>query len=397
MKKQKVFVGIGCGVVQLGLWAYYAKSKNCRIVLARINQKKVDQLRGNKGFYSINIAHKENIETRSIGPVEVYGLKNVEERREIIQALKIADVIVTAVPSTNSYDEGGVAGLLREGLEGRQDGVIIYASENRIKAAKYLQELVDPDGLLKNIYFLDTVIARMGGMQDPLSLAEEGIVLTPITPADSNAILVEDFDKIILEKNKSGKDPMTTFPNFVFSDAIDRHEDLKLYGHNAVHYLLGSIAKDKKYTHMSDLAKDLEALEFGRGALLEETGCWFNASNKGVLFTETEYTEWVENILDRITNPHLYDKVDRVIKDPERKLGYNDRIIGAITKALDAGTVPRRFIYGAILAVKNALNKGSFDRECEDFLETIWREDASSAQIKKLIVLFKQIDGQTKD
>jgi mannitol-1-phosphate/altronate dehydrogenase len=52
-----------------------------------------------------------------------------------------------------------------------------------------------------------------------------------------------------------------------------------------------------------------------------------------------------------MVNPWLNDLVARVIRDPRRKLGWNDRLIGTMRLVLDAGITPRRFAEGAAAAL----------------------------------------------
>ena len=48
-----------------------------------------------------------------------------------------------------------------------------------------------------------------------------------------------------------------------------------------------------------------------------------------------------------MTNPYLRDRTERVIRDTPRKLAWDDRLIGTMRLALDAGVTPRRFALGA--------------------------------------------------
>ena len=52
----------------------------------------------------------------------------------------------------------------------------------------------------------------------------------------------------------------------------------------------------------------------------------------------------------RMTNPWLQDAVARVIRDPQRKLAWNDRLIGTMRLALDANIEPKRYARGAAAA-----------------------------------------------
>jgi len=52
-----------------------------------------------------------------------------------------------------------------------------------------------------------------------------------------------------------------------------------------------------------------------------------------------------------MTNPFLVDMIERVTRDTERKLGWNDRLIGTMRVALGQGVIPRRYAFGAAAAL----------------------------------------------
>ena len=60
---------------------------------------------------------------------------------------------------------------------------------------------------------------------------------------------------------------------------------------------------------------------------------------------------YVDGLLVRMTNPFLKDAIDRITRDPERKLGWDDRVIGTMRMVLSQGVEPVNFGKGAKLAV----------------------------------------------
>ena len=357
MKGQKVFVGIGSGAIQLGLWAYYANLSGMKVILSDVDSVKVEQIRKNKNSYCINIAYFDRISSVKVSPVEIYNLNIPEERNEILKFITQANDIVTAVPDISTYQKG-IGDLLREGLLLRKEDfpVAIYASENRVKAAQTLKRLVYPEGDTPPfVQFCDTVIARMGGSHSNPRLIER-LNLTPITPGSKEALLVEDFDKIIIEKEHLSENYSfdTGFSRFCATSDIGLYEERKLWGHNAVHSLLGFIGKLKGYEFMSEYNGDIDFGYIGVDALLEETGSWFKEKykkSKEETVTEDGYKSWAVQLCRRIVSPFLYDSVDRIIRDPERKLGWDDRLLGIIRNALSAGVIPRRYALGVAAAL----------------------------------------------
>ncbi len=107
-------------------------------------------------------------------------------------------------------------------------------------------------------------------------------------------------------------------------------EEAKLYGHNAVHSLLVCRV-------MSAIGSDRELLDLGRKAFLEESGAALirkYGSTGEPLFTGKGFRLYAEDLLEQMINPYLHDRVERICRDPLRKLGYGDRIFGTIRSLL---------------------------------------------------------------
>lgn len=401
MENEKTFVGIGSGAIQLGLWAYYASLSGMKIVLVEVDEEKIKNIKKNKNFYCINIAHFDRIEHIRIGPVEIYNPNIKREREKIIEAIRFANDITTALPSTSFYKEGGVAGLLSEGLSERKSPVIIYASENQIEAGEMLEGFVFPEGKPEFIQFSETVIEKMGGPHFDKSLIDE-LGLKRITPESKDALLVEDFDKIIIEKPKIPEKfrYKSCFDRFFPADDIMLYEELKLFGHNAVHSLLGFLGKLKGYQFMSQYNGDSDFGYIGVDALINETGFWYKRKYKNSgeeVVSEEGYKKWVEKLCRRIVNPFLYDLVDRIIRDPKRKLGWNDRIIGTMRNALAYGVTPKRYALG----VAAALYERNLEREkAISNLESIWGKNVEEKFKREILSIvgdaFEVIDEWKK-
>lgn len=352
---QKVFVGIGSGAIQLGLWAYYAFRKGAKVVLSEVDEGRVKDIRSNGNCYHINLARFDRVVSVKIGPVDICNPSVREDRNRLLAAIREANDIVTAVPSTKVYEKGGIAALLAEGLSKPERPVLIYASENQIGAARQLESLAFPGGRPARVELSETVIERMGGPQDDPELIGK-LHLETITPGKGPALLVEEFDQIRVEhETLSKREPYESlFTMFFPTSHIHFFEELKLLGHNAVHFLLGTLGKHKGYTFMSEWNGDPDFGWIGVDALMEETGGWFKknyVSAGEAVATEEGYSRWTSELARRIVNPFLYDRVDRIIRDADRKLGWEDRIIGTMRKALEAGVEPRRFALGVAAAL----------------------------------------------
>jgi mannitol-1-phosphate 5-dehydrogenase len=358
---EHTFAGFGFGPIQAGLFAKEAfQSGNFgRIVVAEIDQRLVDTVRANDGTYHVNVAARDRIETVKVDHVELLNPTIPQEAAVLRQALTQATEIATCLPSVNFFDSGGaasVAALIADGLrERRADATIVYAAENHNHAAEILEEVVARRlnaSLPPRIQFLNTVIGKMSQVvTDPHEIAERG--LAPIAPGIERAFLVEEFNRILVTR--------TTIPGFapgigVFIEKEDLlpFEEAKLYGHNAIHALLGFLAMLKGYGKMAALRSDPSLMRVARAAFSEESGGALlrkYAALSDELFTEAGYRHYAEDLLERMTNPYLADTVARATRDVVRKLGINDRIFGTMSLALEYGIEPKNMALGALAGI----------------------------------------------
>ena len=147
----RTFVGFGFGAIQAGLFLYEAwRSGNFgRLVVAEVMPPVVDAVRANGGFYTLNLAHADHVETVQVGPIEIYNPADAEDRSKLLAALVAAQEIATAVPSVTFYKAdapGSIHRLLARAIEqklaGKGPQAAIYAAENNNHAAELLSEAV---------------------------------------------------------------------------------------------------------------------------------------------------------------------------------------------------------------------------------------------------------------
>ena len=337
------FVGFGFGPIQASIYLYEAArcGRFDRLVVVDVDSALVAALRAAGGSYQLNIAEAEGLRVETVAGVEILNLTVVEDRRKLRQALADAAEISTALPSTDFYGRGepSVAGLL---VECCRSGTIIHTAENHREAAARLTEAMGrvPEG----VAVVDSVIGKMS------SVVSGAADLAKMTPDIDRAFLVEAFNRILISAVPAGIE--RRIDAFVEKANLGPFEDAKLYSHNAVHAMLGYLANARGYREMSDLAEDCELRKFGREAFIDECGAGLLARHAGVdhLFTPEGIAEYADDLLVRMLNPYLRDPVARVIRDPRRKLGWNDRLIGAMRLALVAGATPRHLGRGAACA-----------------------------------------------
>lgn len=370
----RTYVGFGFGPIQAGLFLYEAfRSGNFgRLVVAEVVPDIVNDIRATGGRYRLNIAHPDHIETTSVEPVDVCNPSVAEDRERLVAALAEAQEIGTAVPSVESYraaGEGSLHRVLAEGVARKlvRPGprAVVYTAENDNAAAEILEELVlrelkrsSRENVRSNVQFLNTVIGKMSGLVgDPARRK-----LPTVTPHGTRAFLVEAFSRILISKIRFEAPFERGITVFDEKENLLPFEEAKLFGHNATHALAAYLARLIGIQTIAELRSLPGLVGFLRDAFLEESGEALIRKHRGVdpLFTHARYAEYADDLLVRMTNPFLMDTVERVGRDPQRKLGWNDRLAGTMRLALSQGIEPRRYAIGAAAAFA-CLNEGVLD------------------------------------
>ncbi len=379
-----ILTGFGFGPIQGGLFAKEAfESGNfTRIVVAEIDAELVDAVRANNGSYYVNVARSDGIEALKIDNVELLD-PNVEADRQILlEVLGQSTEIVTCLPSVSFYDAGGAnsaVSLITGGLElSEAKATIIYTAENNNQAAEILENAVAPrisDLPQRNVQFLNTVIGKMSRVvSDPDEIAQ--LKLEAIAPGLDRAFLVEQFNRILVSRTRIA-DFKPGIEVLVEKDDLLPFEEAKLYGHNAIHSLLGFIGAVKGYTTMTDIKSDKAIMQIGRDAFLQESGAALiekYAHLDDELFTEAGFKDYAEDLLERMTNPYLGDTIARVVRDVRRKLRIDGRIFGTMQVALEHGIEPKNMALGALAGIAELLKKADENNLPEDLRCGDWRK-----------------------
>jgi len=369
----RTFVGLGFGPIQAGLFLYEAFRSGGfgRLVVGEVLPDVVSAMRAAGGWYSLNVARSDRVKITTVGPVEIDDPASAPDVRHLVDAVAGAEEIATAVPSVRHYLASGPSSIhriLAEGLRKKAAShgprAVVYAAENHNHAAEILEAAVFDEipaaeraSVRARVRFLNTVIGKMSGViSDAAEIQAKG--LATFTPQQKRAFLVEVFNRILISRvdfGEAGGEPRFERGITAFEEKDDLlpFEEAKLYGHNATHALAAYIGALRGLNRIAELRQFPDLLDFLRAAFLEESGATLIRKHAGKdrLFTPEGYREFALDLLERMTNPYLQDTVERVGRDPQRKLGWDDRLVGTLRAALQQGVVPRRYALGAAAAL----------------------------------------------
>jgi len=200
------FVGFGFGPIQAGLVLYEAQASRAfdDYVIAEVDGSLVDAVRSAGGAVTVNVAAADGIRQRRLEGIRIGDPAVPADRAMIVEAIRRADEMATAIPSVTFYAAGGpasIAAMLADGVTPDRPQVL-YACENNNYAAGILRgELAKlaPAERLRGLALLDTVIGKMSGViASPGEMRALG--LAPLVAGGDRCVLVEEFNRILVSR-----------------------------------------------------------------------------------------------------------------------------------------------------------------------------------------------------
>ncbi|MDF1512632.1 MAG: hypothetical protein P1S60_02365 [Anaerolineae bacterium] len=388
------YVGFGFGAIQPGLLLYEAFRSRAfnRYVVAEILPELVKAVTDADGCYTLNMAGMDGVRQMRLGPVELLDVGKENHRQKLIEAIAGAHEIGTAITTFNQYVmdiPGSLHLMLAEGIIRKttndQPSAVIYCAENNNHAAELLQEVVMPeipanlrDAVQEKVQFVNTVVSKMCGLvTDSEVIQTNHLSLMWRDSEVKRALLVEDYDLLLINRIHLPR-YRRGISIFEEKDDLLPFKEAKLFGHNGTHAIAAYIGGFTGLNRITQMRDRPVMMAFLRKAFLEEVGTALCRKYSGFdpLFTPGGFSEFVDSILLRMVNPYLLDTVARVGRDPRRKLGWEDRLVGAIRLALDFDVKPARYAFGAAAALasmdESIIQK---PKSVSESLLTIWHPE----------------------
>lgn len=270
------------------------------------------------------------------------------ETESIIQAIAAADVIVTAVCAQNL---AAIAPLIAAGLSRRSCPANVLAFENMDNAGPHLRRLVRSAMLVPrdvNLHgFSGAVISRMVTQRIAHASGDQ-----PLT-------FVGDSAPEFVVHGPALRGPLPSIQGMTAVDDYYPWVLRKLYTFSAGHATAAYLGWLKGYHYIHTAIRDAEirsavltAMAEGQSGLAARYGSQF-AGCKADL----------EKIVERFENAVINDPVTRVARDPHRKLGAKERLVGAARLAEEAGIFPQQLAMAtaAALCFRNAEGRRAGD------------------------------------
>jgi mannitol-1-phosphate 5-dehydrogenase len=279
----------------------------------------------------------------TIDPIEAV---TTEDSRNVIESLTGAGVIGTAVGVQNLP---AIAPVIADGIQARFEAggepVDIYLCENVLNAAEILRTEVEGliesgdtlEWMASHIGFVGTVVARMVPSVGDRYAGEDPLLVV----ADSYHVFPYDGMAAVA--------PMPPIEGMRPVEDFTAEVEKKLFTYNLGHAALAYLGYLGGCTFVHEPFGNERLMAIFEGALDE--ACSAIEVKYSDIFTEADMEELREDIDLRFGNPMIQDTVYRVGRDPVRKLGPGDRLIGSARLCLDQGIFPENIslVCGAAL------------------------------------------------
>jgi mannitol-1-phosphate 5-dehydrogenase len=201
--------------------------------------------------------------------------------------------------------------------------------------------------------------------------------MVPIMPKEIEAkdpllVYAETYNTLILDKN-GFKNPIPGVTGLAPKENIKAWVDRKAFIHNLGHVAAAyyGFFRHPECTYLHEVLEDTQVFSFMR-KVINQSACALIAEYPSV-FLGLDLTEHIDDLTHRFMNKQLGDTVFRIGSDLKRKLGADDRVVGAINLARKHGFpydhLVEVLIYGLLFRAKD--ESGNLFQGDVDFLKCV--------------------------
>ena len=334
MKKSsnRLAVQFGAGNIGRGLMGQLLRESGFEMVFVDISQSLVDNL-NDRGSYPLRLLDAYSQKAREL-IIDHFRALRADQEDTVAETMAQARVAATAVGVANLE---AISPLLAAGIRRRFErnggSLDVYLCENMLGAARILSKHVM--GRLddatrawaqKNIGFVGTSVARIvGGAGARL-------------PDDDPLLVIADAHRDVPHDGQASRAGALGIEGFHPVRNFKAEVERKIFTHNLAHAALAYLGYLRGHTYIHETFEDDFVRSVFDGALDETTEALLRRYPTDL--DRREHLEIRKDVRVRFGNPLLKDPITRVAKDPIRKLGHDDRIVGAAELCLSQGIAP---------------------------------------------------------
>jgi len=333
MTKQAVI--FGAGNVGRGFIGQLCAESGYELVFVDIDQELLDAINA-RGYYTLRLVTNESQEEIQIGPAR--GI-HADDQEAVARALAEADLAATAVgaralPILAKHLAAGIVQRAQTRVDAPLNVIIC---ENLRDAASIFRQLVRKqlpqeyhDYLDSHTGFVMTIISRMLPVLPPEQRAQ-----------DPTLVVAEPYKHLPVDRS-GFVGPIPNIVGMEPKDDFGAWVERKLYIHNGGHAVLAYLGYQRGHTYGYEALGDPVVRVKVEQAMWEAAQAL--AAEHG--FALVELKAHIADILRRTENRILGDTILRLARDPLRKLGPRDRLVGGAQLALAHQIKPDAIVWG---------------------------------------------------
>jgi mannitol-1-phosphate 5-dehydrogenase len=353
-------IHFGAGNIGRGFVGLILHRAGYEVVFADVVDELIDGLKRTPSYRvkEVGLESREEV---------VDNYRAVNSRRDepaVVDEIASADIVTTAVgPTVLKF----IAPVIAAGLRKRPGGaapVAVMACENAVNAtdvlAGHIREQV-PDAewpaVTARTVFANTAVDRIV----PAQSGQDGLDVT-----------VETYFEWAIERPPfGGQEP--SIPDATWVDNLAPYIERKLFTVNTGHAATAYHGFARGISKLSDALAD-DAVRAAVEGVLAETKQLLVAKHG---FPAEAQQAYVDKILQRFANPYLPDTVDRVGRQPLRKLSRSERLIGPAAELAERGIRPQYLLATVDAALSFDVPQDPESVELQHLLKTLPAAEAT--------------------
>lgn len=328
-------IHFGAGNIGRGFIGKLLSDAGIAVTFADVNETVVNALI-ERNEYDVNVVGAECVIEKVTNVTAINSTSP-----EIVKLIAESDLVTTAVgPTVLNIIAKTIANAIELRLSNNNNSPLnIIACENMVRGTsqlkaevlKYLPESLHAQAE-QSIGFVDSAVDRI------VPPAEAG-------ETDPLAVTVETFSEWIVDQTQF-KGEIPTIAGMECTDNLMAFVERKLFTLNTGHLITAYLGVLAGHETIKESIED-DAIRADVTAAMQESG---EVLIRRYGFDREAHTAYINKILGRFANPYLRDEVDRVGRQPIRKLSANDRLIKPLNGTLEYGTENEYLIKGIAAA-----------------------------------------------
>lgn len=327
----KTAIHFGAGNIGRGFIGMLLSQADYKVIFADVQEDILSAL-SDKKSYTVEVVgdNKQEILVENVDALN-------SNDPALIDAIASADIVTTAVgPVVLKFIAPTIAKALEKSQQaGRTQPLNIIACENAVRATSQLKALVAENTTSALPDFACFVDAAVDRIVPPMEAS-----------GDTLKVRVEEFYEWLVEKTAFQGD----IPNIDGMTPVDNLEagvERKLFTLNTGHAVCAWVGQYLGFATIGEAIADARVKNLVT-AVMRQSG---DALIKKHAFDAQAHAAYIEKILKRFANPYIIDDVERVGRQPLRKLSKGERIASPMSTALALDLPVDKLLIGAAAAM----------------------------------------------